>query len=277
MTTATPEAAGTNAAPATAPEPPLKPLDEFGQMALTNLKQVIDKYNGLASRVKAATGDPGALLDNLRETYTEDETVNKIRAAIEELDNKREALFTRRDEILKPVVEAKVAEAKEGLGGAEEEANDLLKTVRAGLKYISDLYDERHLKDLPPLVGKAKSTGGGQGGSGRRIRGFDVYVDGTLSQMRDGKGEKRSNLATAAKEIGVDTEVLRDAFFRAAGTEDSAKYPATVEFTVSVDEKGEDGAVKQVTKSIRCVKVNEGEARATESETPAEAAANSDA
>lgn len=259
MTTATPNATDAK------PEAPLKPLDEFGQMALSNLRATIEKYNALASRVKAATGDPQALLDNLRESYTEDEQAVKIRTAIEDLDDKREKLVTALDNILKPIVEQQVNAAKEGLGTAEEEANDLLKTVRAGMKYIGDLYDERHLSDLPALVGKSRAGGGGgQGGGGRRIRGFDVYINGTLAAMRNGKGVQVSNMATAAKELGVETEVLRDAFFAAAGTDDPKKYPAKVEFTVSVDEKQEDDSVKQVTKTITAVKVNEGEERAGE-------------
>lgn len=234
------------------PSAPAVTLDEFGQMAKDRLRSSIEQHNTLASRVKAATGDPQALLDNLRETYTEGDA-GKITAAIEDLDNKREALFAKRDEILKPIVASMVEDAKAGVGDAEQQAADLLKTIKAGQKYLSDLYGEGAIEDLPKVVGKRAASSGSGGTGQRRVRGFDVYIDGTLATAADAQGVKKSNLAAAAKALGVDTESLRDSFFSAAGSEDSKAWPAKVEFDVTVTE-GEGDDAKSVTKHLVCKK-----------------------
>lgn len=249
-------------------EAPVVNLDEFGTMAKARLVETISQHNVLAGRVKAATGDEQTALEVLRENSDNPEA-QKITAAIEDLDNKREALFLKRDEILKPEAAKMVEESKAGLGDSEAKAADLLKTINAGKKYLSDLYGEAAIADLPAIVGKRRASSGNQGGSGqRRIRGFDVYVDGVLATGRNGKGEQVSNMAAAAKTLGVDTEDLRNAFWEAAGTDDSSKYPATVTFTVTVTE-GEGDAAKPVTKTIVAKRVAEGETRATEVEAAA--------
>lgn len=232
---------------------PAVTLDEFGNMAKARLKDSIEQHNTLASRVKAATGDPLALLDNLRETYTEGE-VGKYTAAIEEIDNKREALFVKRDALLTPIVEKMVEEAKAGVGDAEQQAADLLKTIKAGQKYLSDLYGEAAIEDLPKVVGKRAASTGSGGTGQRRVRGFDVYIDGSLATAADAQGNKKSNLAAAAKALGVDTESLRDSFFAAAGSEDSKAWPAIVEFDVTVTETDDDGKETQVSKHLVCKK-----------------------
>lgn len=253
----------TENAPEATPKPAPK-LDEFGNALKERLANTIKEHNALAARVKAATGDEQSLLETLREN-NDNADAQKITAAIEELDEKREKLVNRRDEILKPLAAKMIEDSKAGLGNAEAEAADLLKTINKGKGYLVDTYGEGADEGLPPVEGKRRaSSGGSGGGSGqRRIRGFDVYIDGTLATGRNGKGEQVSNMAAAAKTLGVDTEDLRNAFWQAAGTDDSAKYPPVVEFTVTVTE-GEGDEAKPVTKSIVAKRVNEGEARATE-------------
>lgn len=241
-----------------------KPLDEFGVMAKERLLAQVEQYNALASRVKAAEGDPQALLENLRESYTEDEQVAKITAAIEDLDNKREALFNKRDSLLKPVVEKMVEEAKSGLGDAEQQAQEIAKVIKSARNYIETTYGPSHLEDVPALVGKRRAGGGGGGGTGaRRVRGYDVYVDGTLATAPDAQGNKKSNLAAAAKALGVDTEDLRNLFFQAAGSDDSKSWGNTVEFDVTVTEDGKESVKhlvckRQVTATPGAPAVSEG-------------------
>lgn len=257
----------TPAAPAAAAA---KPLDEFGRQALARLIDTINQYNNIAAQVKAATGDPQSLLDTLR-TSSDDPQVQKLTAAIEELDNKREALWNKRDEILKPIVEAKVTEAKSGMGDSEAVAKDLLKTVRSGQKYITDLYGEAHLESVPKVLNTRTSTGSSDGRSGQRVRGFDVFVDGNLvtqETKKDGKTVVSSNLAVAGKQIGVETADLREQFQAAAGTTDPKAYPAVVEFAISA---GEGDARRQYT--IRCVKTE----NESSTEAPAAVAASAPA
>lgn len=249
--------------PSDAKAPEVK-IDQFGVQMKARLVDTINEHNALAARVKAASGDEQSLLETLRENNDSDEA-KKITAAIEELDNKREALHAKRDEILKPIAAKMIEDSKAGLGDAEAKAADLLKTINAGKKYLSDLYTEAALADLPDIVGKRRASSGGSGGGtgARRIRGFDVYIDGVLATGRNGKGEQVSNMASAAKILGVETENLRDAFFAAAGTDDSSKYPKEVEFTVTVTE-GEGDDAKPVVKTIVAKRVAADEPRATE-------------
>lgn len=253
-TTAT---ANASAEVAAKPEPK---IDEFGQQLKERLANTINEHNALAARVKAASGDEQSLLETLREN-NDNEQAQKITAAIEDLDNKREALINKRDEILKPIAQQMIEDSKAGLGDAEAKAADLLKTIKQGKGYLVDTYGEGADNGLPEVVGKRRAASGGTGGGSgqRRIRGFDVYIDGTLATGRNGKGEQVSNMAAAAKTLGVDTDDLRNAFWEAAGTDDSSKYPPVVEFTVTVTEDD-----KPVTKSIVAKRVAENEARATE-------------
>lgn len=236
------EDVNTEATTEAAPEPeapPLKPLDDLGKMILANIVEKANEYNALAKRVKNASGDPMAVLDDLRENPPNDEAA-RYTAAIEKLDEQREQLINARDEILKPLVAQRVEEAKAGLGDAEPEAKELLKTVNAGKRYFSDIYDPRHLDEaLPNLVSlRAAATGSGggtDGRSGQRIRGFDVYVDDVhITAVVNGKTV--SNLATAAKHLGVETSDLRDRFQAAAGTKDPKSYPKEVSFTFETGE-----------------------------------------
>lgn len=242
-------------APAVAAKPAVK-LDDFGQMAKERLLSVINEAVGLSGQVKAASGDPQSLLENLREN-SDNEQAQKITAAIEKIDNDREALVNKRDEILKPIVTQMIEAAKSGSEGVVEKFNALKATAAAGRKYLVDLYGDAAVEDLPKFPGMRSASGGSNAGSGqRRVRGFDAYVDGVLSTARNGKGEQTSNLAAAAKQIGVDTEQMRELFFGAAGSKDSKDWPATVEFTVTAGEN---------THTITCKRVKEDETRATES------------
>jgi len=258
----------TDTAPAAPAVPTHKPLDEFGKMALGRLIDTVNQYNGLAAQLKAATGDPLALLDNLRETYRDDANVAKISDAIDEIDTKREALWAKRDEILAPIVEAKIAEAKGGLGDSEAVSKELLKTVNASRKYITDLFGEGALADVPKALSTRVASGGTDGRSGTRIRGFNVFVDGkhvTQTTKKDGKDVVSSNLAVAAKHLNVDTSDMRELFQAAAKTTDPKAYPALVEFTIST---GEGDARKMFT--VRCEKVKD-EAEAAAPAAPAAA------
>lgn len=215
-------------------------LDEFGQMAKARLIEQINEYNALAKVVKAAEGDPAGLLDTLR-TNSDDETVKKYTQAIEDLDKKREELWAKRDEILKPIVDKEIAAAKEGSEAKAEALKALGKKVKSARNYLADTYSPEALNDLPALEGKRGGAGAGStGGSGaRRIRGFDFFIDGNLITSRDAKGNESSNAAAVAKHLGVSTEDVRQAFWTGAGTDDSSQYPPEVEFTLHTGEGDE--------------------------------------
>lgn len=238
---------------------PATPLDEFGQATVERAKGIINELNSNVKVLKASQGDAQATLEALRENPPTDDAA-KLTAAIEEIDNKREALFVKRDEILKPLVAEQMEAAKNGSEGVQAKVDDLKKKVAAALKYIKELYGEEHLEGLPKVEGvRAPSTGSNAGAGGKRVRGFDFYVDGKLITTRNAQGKEVSNLAAAAKELNVAADDLRDAFYAAAGTTENKKAPAVVEFAISA---GEGDARKSY--NITAKRVNEGEARATE-------------
>ncbi|HET7713328.1 MAG TPA: hypothetical protein VFK94_02735 [Patescibacteria group bacterium] len=233
------------------------PLDEFGQDAKNRLATTIEQRNALVAQLKATQGDPQELLEALRET-SDDPQIVKMREQINTLNDKLYELETKRDEALKPLVEQMRAEAAQGSEGVSEKADALDKTIKAGMNYLKELYGEAALEGLPSVLPRKNRATPGKGGGegGKRIRGFDWTVDGILQTSRDAKGVERSNTAAAAKAIGVETATLQEKFWEAAGTRDSAKYPARVEFTVSVGE-GDDAKTHTVVA-----------ARLTEDETP---------
>lgn len=238
-------------AEAKAPVDPNAGLDEFGVMLKDKLRSQITERNAIAEQVKAANGDPADLLTSLRESYKDDEQVAKITAAIEEIDNKREALFKKRDEILAPVVEKMVEEAKAGLGDLPEKLAKMDKVVSKARAYLVETYSTDVLGDLPALVGKRTSSGTSGGGTGnRRIRGFDFYIDDVLATSKNAKNEDVSNAAAAAKKLGITTEDIRNQFWSAAGTDDSKKYPPVVEFVVTTEVEGKSTNFKVTAKRV---------------------------
>lgn len=212
-------------------------VDEFGLALKERLLGTINERNEIVARLKGAEGDEATLLDNLRENSTNPE-VQKYTKAIEELDNKREALWNKRDELLKPEIEA----AQSGTNVEEETAkvDALDKQVRSALTYLKETYGENSVTDLPALLGrKNRSKGSGSGEGGKRIRGFDIWVDGKLATSRDANGVERSNFSAAAKAVGVDTKTLQEAFWKEQGTQDAKEYKDRVEFTITVGEGDE--------------------------------------
>ena len=117
------------------------------------------------------------------------------------------------------------------------------KQIKAATNYLKSMYGAEATASLPNLTSrKGRETGGSNGG--RRVKGYDVYVDGTIATLRDAKGVDRSNLAAAAKVIGVDTKAIQEGFFTAQGTTDSKSYKDEVEFVVTHD--GKDFTVRCV-------------------------------
>lgn len=248
-----PEQGSTEQSSEVATTEPTVVLDEFGMMAKTRLTDQIRQRNEVATTLAAASKDRNAVLVDLRETSQDDKVV-KIRTKIEELTNRLANLEAQRDEILNPLVDEAIASAKGNVDELTTKVDAFDKTIKAGVQYLRDLYGEGATNDLPALVGKRKATGATSGGeTQRRIRGFDFYVTGADGNetLATGPGgtpdEKKSNLAAAAKVVGIDTSDVREQFWAAAGTKDSSQYPDEVRFHVR-NGKGEEYTVRAVRK-----------------------------
>lgn len=221
--------------------PPAPPLDEFGQQLKERLSATIDEHNKVVGQLKATQGDPSALIETLRSTPVDDANITKAQEKYEKLYTAWEQASKELDDLLKPYVEKVLADSKGEVERLEDTLKALADKIRSGLKYFVETYGDANASDLPKVESKrgtGVSAGSGAGASGqRRIRGFDFYVNGTLATMRNAQGEDRSNMAAAAKVVGVDNNAMRDAFFKAQGTDDSSKYQDKVTFTVSHDGK----------------------------------------
>lgn len=224
----------------TAPEqvkgqPPAN-LGEFEKMAWLRLEDTILKHNAEVGKLKAVSGDPLALIQALRVADTDDPAVKAAQDLVTQYDKALNDAIVALDELLKPQAEKMQTEAKEQVEGITAKVDEHAKTIRAGQNYLKGLAGDEALKGLT-TVEKLKSGGTSGGTGGKRVRGFDFYVDGKLQTVRDAQGVERSNLAAAAKTIGVETEALRNAFYQAMETQDSDKFKESVKFIVKHDDK----------------------------------------
>lgn len=211
-------------------------LGEFEKMAWVRLEETILKHNAEVQKLKAVSGDPQGLIAALRVADTDDPTVKQAQDLVSSYDKALNDAIVALDELLKPQAEAMQAQAKEQVESITGNVDEFAKVIRAGQNYLKGLAGDDALKGLTS-VEKLK-TGGTSGGSGqKRIRGYDFYVDGKLQTVRDAQGKERSNLAAAAKAVGVETEALRGAFYQAMETQDADKFKDEVKFIVKHDDK----------------------------------------
>jgi hypothetical protein len=223
-------------------------LDDFGQQAKDRLKVLIESRNTKAGTIAAANGDAQGLLESLRSS-SDDPKVVALNKKIEDLAAQVLKFETERDEVLKPIVESIKSDAAAKVEPLTAEVDELDKQIRAASNYLKSMYGAGAVEDLPALVSrKGRETGGSNGG--RRVKGFDVYVDGKIATLRDAKGVERSNLAAAAKAIGVDTATIQKGFFDAQGTTESKDYKNEVEFVVNHEDKAY---------TVRCVRGKDDE------------------
>lgn len=202
-------------------------LDDFGKTFLENYATMVENYNGEVKKAKS--------VDSIEE-FTEHFLNNapefaEINAAIEELESKVESLKTRRLADSVPLITPAYEAAVKGQGVDPEALKQNLASIRAAAKYLTTMYGDDVLKNIPKAEGLRNSGGGGATG-GRRIRGFDIYIDGVKAEQKNAKGEMRSTFTAAAKVLDVEVVDLQRGFFAEAGLEDvkADAFPALVEF-----------------------------------------------
>lgn len=220
-------------------------LDDFGALALKKYVADVEAYNVEVAKSKSVES-----IDDFRETFAETWAgVEEINAKIEQLKSALEDLLGKRTAKIEPVLSEEYAKALEASGVDPEALDHQLKNITAGRKYLVSIYGDEVLAEAPKVEPrKGRGGSGGGGGGGRRIRGFDVYIDGVLAATTNAKGETKSTFSAAAKELGVQTTDLQRAFFENAGSTDlkSDNFPAVVEFDFN-------------DKNIRAVKVDDSE------------------
>lgn len=204
-------------------------LDQFGQMALQRYIDIVSDYNSKVQKTKAVSSKEefeAHFVENAPELAEINAEVERIRSALESALARRVVQAT---PLVEPAYEAALKDTGVDLTALDEQ----LKTIKVSKTYLTSNYGEDVLEGTPDIERRRTSNSGSTGTSGgRRIRGFDIYVNGVLAQSKNAKGEMRSTLSIAAKTMNVDTTALQRAFFEAAGGEDpnAEGFPTVVEF-----------------------------------------------
>lgn len=220
-------------------------LDDFGKLAKQKYVDTVEAYNAQVVAAKSVSSKE----EFEQSWYATDPMFAEEREKIEKLESALESVKAAM--LLKgtPNLEAAYTAAVAASGVDLTALDEQLKLIRTTAKYITSIYGDEALEDTPEVERRAKS-GGSTGGTtgGRRIRGFDIYIDGVLAAMKNAKGEVKSTFSVAAKELGVETTALQRAFFEAAGSEDvrADNFPTVVEFEFN-------------DKNIRAVKVDDSD------------------
>jgi len=231
-------------------------VDEVHELMHKQLVGLIGQRNSLVAQANAATGDRQALVESITES-SDDPDIIAARTARDEAIMRLHTLVT-------PKVNAIMENAQEGKAETEEKVKELDKKVRTGLTYYKSLYtNEDFVKAMPSLV-RVKGGTGGTGAGGRRIRGYDVEAE------VDGEVTGFDNFAGLAKWLNVETTVLQDKFFEAAGNPKALKdAPDTVTFSLpftDVDEDGNESENEAAITATRTVKPSDSHAEAEDNE-----------
>ncbi len=209
----------------------LIPLDDFGKLAVSRYEAAVAEYNKEVSKLKSVES-----IEDFTQSFAETwEGVADLNANIEKLNQALEALLAERIAKITPVVVEEYKKAVESTGVNTTALDEQLKFIRSTMKYLSGIYQAEDLESLPKPEARSKggNTAGNSGATGgKRIRGFDVRVNGVLAQMKNAQGVMKSTFTAAAKVIGCQVSELQEAFFSAAGMEDTSndEFPALVEF-----------------------------------------------
>jgi hypothetical protein len=206
-------------------------LDDFGKMALQKYADDVDQYNILVNKTKAVESR-----DKFQESFMETSPdLAEFNENIEKLNSALETLLSQRLIAAQPLIEPAYQAALSGVGVDPESLKELKKKIAAAAKYMTIVYGEESLKDAPkPEAMKVAGTTSGTSG-GRRIRGFDVYVDGELAGQKNAQGIIKSTFTYAAKVLEVETTDLQRAFFEEAKSEDikADDFPSMVAFELN--------------------------------------------
>lgn len=205
-------------------------MDDFGKMAYDRYVATVEQYNAAVGKGEAVES-----IEKFQKTFMEtDPQFAEFNAQIEALESKLEDILSARLVQATPLVQPAYEKALSEVGVDPEQIKELKKQITAGVRYLTSMYGEEVLADAPKA--KAMRTAGSTGTTGtRRIRGFDVYVDGKLSGSNNKDGVFKSNFASGARDLGIETTELQRMFFEKVGREDfkADDFPAVVEFEVN--------------------------------------------
>lgn len=210
-------------------------LDDFGRMAVERLIAQTNARNVDVGRLNSVGGDRITRLDSMRSELaagegTYDASLVALVKQISTLEDKVADLKEQRDKALNAVIDAEVASSDVDPAALEEAIKAADANIRSGLNYATGIYGEDVKLLLPestPRKGSRKGSSASGGGSGkRRLRGFDVYVNGVKATTPDKDQVQRSSFSAAAKVVGLDSVDPLSAAYRERNGEDPDKFPA---------------------------------------------------
>lgn len=211
--------------------------DEMQELSFKTLEGLIKERNSLVGTINAANGDRLDLVEQLTEESTDPDIV----AAREARDEAINAL----NDLVRPKVEEIIADAGASVEEATEKVKELDGKLKPGISYYKKMYGDEAAEFFTPTVRSRSMRIGSSGTGGRRVRGFNLTV------TADGVVEEFENFATASKYLGVETPVLQEAFFKAAGDPKQVKdAPDQVQFNVTFTATDEDENEVEVNASI---------------------------
>lgn len=240
MTTTTTDAPATTEAPAEAK--PVPTLDDFGRMAVERLVTQVTERNANVERLASVGGDRISRLDSLREALANgegDTTLVNVQKQIDTLMEKVATLQENRDKALNEVIDKEIAASDIDPAALDEVIKTQDGAIRTGVNYLVGLYGEdvkNLLPDLKTRSGRRSASGGAASGK-RRLRGFDVYVNGVIATSPDKDGNQKSSFSAAAKVIGLDSVDPLSGKYRELYGNDPDKFPADTEFEFAHDDK----------------------------------------
>lgn len=220
-------------------------LTDIERIFFNELSARIEKRNEDVATLVAIGGDSQALLESLRKS-SDDPVAVEIRGKLEKLIAAEEELRAKMDAVLKPQVEKIRNDSKGKIEELETAISKADKEIKGTFPLLQSYPNV--LKVLPKLThrnaGQTRATSDKP--DGRRIRGWQVSVNGSLATIPSKDGKTLSNLAAAATKIAkpeITTQVLQDAFFAVVGVETKPDaMPGEVDFTVNAA----DGTAYQI-------------------------------
>lgn len=226
-------------------------LDEFGQQFVDRTSNQIVKYNSVVAEIKAnstdateiATGVFEALKnDTMPEGLSDERITPEILKEYDAIVAREVALSEMFKAVAKEYADKKATEGtdQEKVAALTAERDALDKKIKQSRNLLATEYPgaETLLPEVARKSGSGTSTGTGRGSGGRKIRGFNVSVDGKLAELNG-----KSSFAAGASVLGIPTPELQAAYFAAVGTDDVEKLPDSAEFSV----KGKDEKEHTVT------------------------------